>query len=288
MEFFERGSYYSVMSILSVYLVLGVNEGGLGFTKESVGIIKSIITPLLYILPIISGAIADRFGYKKILFFSFTVMSLGYLFTSFSNTYTGVFLSLILMVTGAGFFKPIISGTIARSTDSRNSSLGFGIYYWAINLGAFLFPLVFVPLLKSFGWNYIFIMAAVGTGWLLLLNLFAYKEPAIPTSNKTLLQVFKEMVLVLKDYKFILMIVVYSGFWILYFQMFDSVLWFLKEYVDMTPVDTFVNSLLAFFVSNPNWHFDAEHVTVVNAGTINCPAAGYLQPLLKIPGHYLP
>lgn len=268
MEFFERGSYYSVMSILSVYLVLGVNEGGLGFTKESVGIIKSTITPLLYILPIISGAIADRFGYKKILFFSFTVMSLGYLFTSFSNTYTGVFLSLILMVTGAGFFKPIISGTIARSTDSRNSSLGFGIYYWAINLGAFLFPLVFVPLLKSFGWNYIFIMAAVGTGWLLLLNLFAYKEPAIPTSNKTLLQVFKEMVLVLKDYKFILMIVVYSGFWILYFQMFDSVLWFLKEYVDMTPVDTFVNSLLAFFVSNPNWHFDAEHVTVVNAGTI--------------------
>ena len=121
-------------------------------------------------------------------------MSLGYLLTSFSNTYATVFLSLILMVTGAGFFKPIISGTIARS---------------------FLFPLIFVPLLKSIGWSYIFIMAAVGTGWLLFLNLFAYKEPTIPKSNKSLIMVFKEMVLVLKDYKFILMIVVYSGFWVL-------------------------------------------------------------------------
>ena len=113
MEFFERGSYYGVMSVLSVFLILSVDEGGLGFSKESVGVIKSIITPLLYILPIISGAIADRFGYRKTLFFAFSVMSLGYLLTSFSTTYSTVFASLLLMVLGAGVFKPIISGTIA-------------------------------------------------------------------------------------------------------------------------------------------------------------------------------
>lgn len=268
MEFFERGSYYGVMSVLSVYLVLDVNSGGLGFSKESVGIIKSVITPLLYVLPIVAGAIADRFGYRKTLFFAFAVMSLGYLLTSFSKTYSEVFLSLLLMVIGAGAFKPIVSGTIARTTDEKNSSLGFGIYYWSINLGAFLFPLVLIPILKGFGWNYIFLMAAVGTGWLLLLNLFTYKEPQRPKTQKTLIQVFKEMVLVLKDFKFILMIVIYSGFWILYFQMFDSVLWFLKEYIDMTPVNSAVNSFLSLFVQNPSWTFDAEHVTVINAGTI--------------------
>lgn len=64
MEFFERGSFYGVMSILSVYLVLSVAEGGLGFSKESVGVINSVTRPLLYLLPILSGAIADRFGYK--------------------------------------------------------------------------------------------------------------------------------------------------------------------------------------------------------------------------------
>jgi dipeptide/tripeptide permease len=268
MEFFERGSYYGVMSVLSVYLVMSIDHGGLGFTKEKVGIIKSIITPLLYILPIVAGAIADRFGYRKTLFFAFAVMSTGYFLASISTSYSAVFLSLMLMAIGAGTFKPIISGTIARTTNDSNSSLGFGIYYWSINLGAFLFPLILVPYLKTLGWNYILLMAAFGTGWLILLNLFVFREPERPKSQKSLVQVFTDMILVLKDYKFILTVVIYSGFWILYFQMYDSVLWFLKEHIDMTPVNNAVNSFLALFVDNPTWQFDAEHVTVVNAGTI--------------------
>jgi len=172
------------------------------------------------------------------------------------------------MVIGAGFFKPIISGTIARTTDESNSSLGFGIFYWVINLGAFVFPLLLVPVLKEISWSYIFIMAALGTGWLFFLNMFAYKEPKRPESTKTIADVLKGAVLVLKDFKFILMIVIYSGFWILYFQWFDTALWYLRDYVDMEPVNKFVNSLLGIFVSNPNWKFDVEHVTVINAGTI--------------------
>ncbi|HPG34306.1 MAG TPA: MFS transporter, partial [Lentimicrobium sp.] len=130
MEFFERGSYYGVMSVLSIYLVLSTNEGGLGFSKEGVGIIKSTITPLLYLLPILSGALADRFGYRRTLMMAFTVMSTGYFLTSLSSSYSLIFLSLILMAVGAGFFKPVISGTIARVTDESNSTLGFGIFYW--------------------------------------------------------------------------------------------------------------------------------------------------------------
>ncbi|HVO73192.1 MAG TPA: MFS transporter [Ignavibacteriaceae bacterium] len=268
MEFFERGSYYGVLSVLYVYLVLSRNEGGLEFSKQSVGVIKSVVTPMLYLLPILSGAIADRFGYRKTLFFSFIVMSLGYFCTSLFNSYTPVFLSLLLMVTGAGFFKPIISGTIARTTDESNSTLGFGIYYWVINLGAFLFPLLLVPVLKEISWSYIFIMAAAGTGWLFFLNMFAYEEPKRPESSKSISDVLAGAVLVLKDFKFILMIIIYSGFWILYFQQFDTALWYLKDYVDMTPVDDFVNSFLGIFINNPNWKFDVEHVTVINAGTI--------------------
>jgi dipeptide/tripeptide permease len=268
MEFFERGSYYGVMSVLSVYLVLDTAKGGLGFTKESVGIIKSTITPLLYVLPIISGALADRYGYRKTLFFAFTVMSLGYFCTSMFSSYGLVFASLLLMVSGAGFFKPIISGTIARSTGEHNSTLGFGIFYWSINLGAFIFPLFLIPYLKELSWSYIFIMASVGTGWLLLLNLFVYREPARPVNTKKLITVFGDMIKVIGDYRFIIMIVIYSGFWILYFQMFDTVLWYLSEHMDMTPVNNLVNSVLGLFMSHPDWKFEAEHVTVINAGTI--------------------
>lgn len=268
MEFFERGSYYGVMSVLSVYLILSRSEGGLGFTREGVGAIKSVITPLLYLLPIIAGAIGDRFGYRKVLFFAFVAMSLGYFLAGLSTTYMAIFASLVLMAIGAGFFKPMISGTIARITNESNASVGFGVFYWSINLGAFLFPLILVPFLKSISYSYIFFLAAVNMALMIGLNYFIFKEPTGVRAVKKLTQVFTEMISVLKDYRFILMIVLYSGFWIMYFQMYDSVLWYLKERVDMSVFDRGVNAFLSLFVDNPGWKFDAEHVTVMNAGAI--------------------
>ena len=132
MEFFERGSYYGMMSILSVYMTDQLN-----FTKESVGVIKGTIQPLLYILPILAGALGDRFGYRKTLTFAFIFLGLGYFLTSQATEYALVFASLVILGIGAGAFKPMISGTIARETNESNSTLGFGIFYWSINLGAF-------------------------------------------------------------------------------------------------------------------------------------------------------
>ena len=270
MEFFERGSYYGVMSVLSVYLITAVSGGGLGFSKEGVGVIKSTITPLLYILPILSGAVAERFGYRKVLMGAFIVMSIGYLLTGMATSYAAVFSSLLLMAVGAGFFKPIISGTIARSTNEENSSLGFGIFYWVINLGAFLVPLIIIPILKEISYTYIFFMAATATGSMLFLNLFFYKEPKRETSTKSILTVLKEALMVIRDYRFIVLIVIYSCFWILYFQMFDTVLYYVSDYVDATSLNVVINKFLALFVDNPVWKFDVEHVTVVNAGVIIC------------------
>lgn len=270
MEFFERGSYYGVMSVLSVFLITKVGDGGLGFSKEGVGLIKSTITPLLYLLPILSGAIAERFGYRKVLMGAFAIMSIGYLLTGLASDYYTVFASLILMAIGAGFFKPIISGTIARSTNESNSSLGFGIFYWVINLGAFLFPLILIPILKEISYSYIFYMAAIATGSMLILNLFLYKEPERAKSTKTIGQVLAEAVMVIKDFRFIGLIVIYSCFWILYFQMFDTVLYYVRDYVDATELNTAINSFLSLFIENPTWKFDVEHVTVINAGAIIC------------------
>lgn len=264
MEFFERGSYYGMMSILSVYMT-----DQLSYTKESVGVIKSVIQPMLYILPILSGAIGDRFGYKRVLTFAFIFLGFGYFLTSQTTEYAMVFGSLIIMAVGAGAFKPMISGTIARSTNEGNSTLGFGIFYWSINLGAFLFPLILVPYIKNtFGWEYVMMASAIATASMLIPTFLIYKEPKRPESTKTLGEVLKGAVMVLTDFKFIGLIVIYSGFWILYFQMFDSVLWYVQKYVDATSLNNFVNGTLGSIGINMNWKFDVEHVTVINAGTI--------------------
>jgi proton-dependent oligopeptide transporter, POT family len=264
MEFFERGSYYGMMSILSVYMTDQLN-----FTKESVGVIKSTIQPLLYILPILSGAIGERFGYRKTLIFAFIFLGLGYFLTSQTTEYSMVFASLIIMAFGAGAFKPMISGTIARETNESNSTLGFGIYYWSINLGAFLFPLILVPYIKNtFGWQYVMMASAVATAIMLIPTLLVFKEPKKPKNTKTIYEVLKGAALVLTDVRFIGLIVIYSGFWILYFQQFDSVLWYVQKYVDATTLNNFINGIFSSVGINLNWKFDVEHVTVINAGTI--------------------
>ena len=262
-EFFERGSYYGVMSILSVYLT---NE--LDFTKSSVGVIKSTIQPLLYFLPILTGAIADRMGYRKTFMVAFSLLGLGYFLTSQSTGYSAVFASLVIMGLGAGTFKPIVSGTIAKVTDENTSSVGFGIFYWTINLGAFLFPLVIVPWLKTMDWSYVMLASAICTGSMLLPTIFLYKEPkrevqAKESFSKVAKDIFSKIAVVFMDWRFILFILIYSMFWILYFQMFDSVLWYVQAFVDATPLNNFINSTFG-----TNWTFQIEHVTVINAGAI--------------------
>ena len=264
-EFFERGAYYGMLSILSVYLTDKLN-----FSIIQAGSILGIIQPILYFLPIITGAIADKVGYRRMLTIAFSLLGIGYFLTSQTTEYASVFASLSIMAIGAGTFKPVISGTIAKVTDESNSGLGFGIYYWAINLGAFLFPLFIVPFLKSMSWNYVFIASSLCTLLMLIPTIFLYKEPVVQSKEekndkiiKIVLDIVKKITTVLLDWKFILFILIYSLFWVLYFQMYGTVLWYVQLFIDATALNNFISGLF-----NINWHFDVEHVTVINALTI--------------------
>jgi proton-dependent oligopeptide transporter, POT family len=267
MELFERAAYYGMNSVLAVYLTRGVAEGGLGFGEQAVGFLQSIVYAATYVVPILGGALADRYGYRKMLMVAFSLLAAGYFAAGFMSTYAMVFLALLVMATGSGLFKPIITGTVARTTDESNSALGFGIYYWMINLGAFLAPLV-VSVLKGFSWQYVFVASAAYTGLMLLPTVFAFKEPPRPESTKKLKDVLMGAAEVLGDARFMLMIVVYSGFWVLYFQNFGSVLWYLRDFVDREPVSVAITSLFAAVGLPWTFQFDAEHVTVINAGSI--------------------
>jgi len=267
MELFERAAYYGMNSVLAVYLTTEVSKGGLGFREQSVGFLQSIVYAATYVFPILGGALADRYGYRRMLLVAFSLLATGYFAAGHMSSYALVFLALLVMATGSGLFKPIISGTVARTTDETNSALGFGLYYWMINLGAFLAPFV-VSWLKGFSWQYVFTASAIYTGLMLLPTAFVFRDPPRPESTKGLGAVLRGAAEVLADARFMLMVVVYSGFWILYFQTFGSVLWYLRDFVDRGPVSELVTSLLARIGIPVAFHFDVEHVTVINAGTI--------------------
>jgi dipeptide/tripeptide permease len=267
MELFERAAYYGLNSVLAVYLTRSVAEGGLGFREQSVGFLQGVVYAATYIVPILGGALADRYGYRRMLLVAFSFLSAGYFAAGHMSSYAPVFLALLVMAAGSGLFKPIISGTVARTTDESNSALGFGIYYWMINMGAFLAPLV-VSVLKGFSWRWVFAASALYCGLMLLPAAFAYREPPRPESTKSLGDVLRGAAEVLGDARFMLMVVVYSAFWVLYFQTFGSVLWYLRDFVDAGPVSALVNGVLGRLGLPWTFTFDIEHVTVINAGTI--------------------
>ncbi len=261
MELFERAAYYGMNSVLAIYLTNEAAKGGLGFSEESVGFLQGLIYAMTYVIPILGGALADRYGYRRMLLVAFSFLTAGYFLTGNMSAYGTVFAALLLMATGSGLFKPIISGTLARSTTEENSGFGFGIYYWMINLGAFLAPLI-VSYVKGFSWTYVFVASSFYCALMLIPTIFIYRDPPRPVNTKRLKEVLGSAALVLGDARFMLMIFVYSGFWILYFQNFGSVLWFLRDFVDAEPVNH------AFASIGIPLKFDAEHVTVINAGTI--------------------
>ena len=261
MELFERAAYYGMNSVLAVYLSNTVADGGLGFSEQSVGFMQSIVYALTYVVPILGGALADRYGYRRMLLVAFSFLTAGYFIAGNMSAYAAVFSSLLFIAVGAGLFKPIISGTLAQSTTEENSGFGFGIYYWMINVGAFLAPLL-VSYLKGFSWSYVFIASSVYCALMLLPTIFVYRDPARTSPVKSLQAVLRSAAMVLGDARFMLMIFVYSGFWILYYQNFGSILWFLRDFIDATPV----NALFRSF--GVPLDFGAEHVTVINAGII--------------------
>lgn len=267
MELFERAAYYGLNSVLAVYLSGKVAEGGLGFDEQSVGFLQSLVYAATYVIPIVGGALADRYGYRRMLMLAFSLLSTGYFLSGLSKAYLLIFLFMLVMATGAGLFKPIISGTIARTTDEKSSALGFGIYYWMINLGALFAPIV-VSYLRGFSWSYVFFASALYTGAMLVPAVFFYKDPPKPANTRSLSEVLKGAAEVLGDARFMLMIVVYSGFWILYFQNFSTVLWYLESFVDQAPLNALVNGALAAVGLPAKFKFDAEFVTSLNAGTI--------------------
>lgn len=258
MEFFERGAYYGLNAVLAVYLA-----DHLKFSVESIGFLQGFVYALTYVMPIAGGALAERLGYRKMLLVAFSLLTIGYFAAGNFSAYGVVFASLLVMATGSGLFKPIISGTIARTTTKETSGFGFGVYYWCINVGAFIAPLL-VNVLKGLSWKYVFLNSAAWCALMLIPTVFLYKDPQKPQSSKSARQVAAEALMVLGDSRFMLMILVYSGFWILYFQTFGPALWFVRDFINRDIVTQWMAGipLLKYFV------FDAEFVTIVNAGVI--------------------
>lgn len=201
MEIFERMAWYGFFTVSSLYITGAVADGCLGFTSEQRGTLQGVITFILYLLPVLFGALADRFGYKRTFFVAYAIMVPAYYLLGQFKSYESFFLAFLLVAIGAAIFKPIVTATVARSTDESNSHFGFGLFYMMVNIGGLLGPIV-AGIIRGWSWHYIFIASSIWIGinflWLLL-----YKEPG-PTNaaRRTVKQVLSGIVEVLGNLRF--------------------------------------------------------------------------------------
>jgi len=207
MEIFERLAWYGMYTLLASYIMTPTSQGGLGLGNTERGLIMGVVPFFLYIFPVVSGALADSFGYKRMFLLSFCLMAPSYYFLGYATDLASFMAIFMLIALGAGIFKPVVIATIGRTTDNSNRGLGFGIFYMMVNIGGFLGPVLAPIIQKNYGWQYVFIFAALWISVNFIPALFFYKDPKIITKNKTLKQVFHEMQHVLGNGRLALLVV---------------------------------------------------------------------------------
>ncbi len=114
----------------------------------------------------------------------------------------------MLVALGAAMFKPVIIGTVSKTTGEKTSSMGFGIFYMMVNIGGFVGPIV-AGIVRGWSWEYVFIASS---GWIfinLIIVLIFFKEPQLKEAALMcvhLKQVLQDMVEVLGNGRFFLFV----------------------------------------------------------------------------------
>ena len=112
MEMVERLAYYGVRQVSSLYATDAASNGGLGLTGTDVGIIFLFWALVQSFVPVFSGGISDRVGYKETIFASTVIKILGYLLMAWFPSFWGFLAGAMVLAFGTGIFKPGIQATI--------------------------------------------------------------------------------------------------------------------------------------------------------------------------------
>ncbi|WP_064792148.1 MFS transporter [Shewanella woodyi] len=183
MEIFERLAWYGFFTLSSLYMTSPILQGGLGFSEQERGLLQGMIPFFLYLFPVLTGALADRYGYRKMFLLAYAIMSPCYFLLGQVDSFAGFFIAFMGVALGAACFKPVVTGTVARTTDETNRGLGFGIFYMMVNVGGFLGPFI-AGYVRAISWDWVFIMSSFWIAVNFIPALLFYQEPTDQAKQK--------------------------------------------------------------------------------------------------------
>ena len=292
MEMLERLAYYGLRTVLPVYMLLAVESGGPQFDNVQKGQILAAWAAIQSFVPILSGGFADRYGYRLAVAASILIKMAGYIGMAFAMEAAFV-VSLgasagvpghptvfwlfgagaMLLALGTAIFKPGIQALMADGITPQNSSVAWGLFYQCVNLGGFLGPIL-AGYMKLMAWKWVFLSCAgiVALNFLILPFIPEPKREG-PVSKESVWWLIYRSATEILEPRVLGFLAVFSGFWAMFYQLFDLLPVFIEDWVDTTGVyNLLAVPLFSWFGSVPptEWggHVPQELMVNLNAGLI--------------------
>lgn len=235
LELFERLAYYGAKAVLAVFIAEKV-----GLESEA-GFLSGLLNTFLYSLPIIAGVFVDKYGFKRTLMACFAIFCIGYFsigvagmgwgIENYIDKKTYLIAALVLTAVGGSLIKPCVVGTVALTSKPDARALGFSIYYTLVNFGGAIGPILAYYIRTDLGIEFVLMMSSLTSLLLFFGAWLFYREPAESEARekKTFGKVMSDMVLVFGNVKFLSFLIIFSGFWMMFWQIFYSFPFYVKD-----------------------------------------------------------
>ena len=241
-EIFERLSYYAVFSTLALYL-----NKTLGFPTAQASGLSGIFGGAVWVMAIFGGALADRTGFRRALSSAYLILTFAYFLVGSigapwlapvrSVIPLGLLAGVILFLPalGVALVKPSVVGTTARASKENVRSIGYAIYYTMVNIGSAAGPLLGGWISERMRAENVFMLAALSVFAMFFVVLLFFKEPrdahAGGEAVESLGQVMRNFLTVLRNRRFVLFLLIYSGYWIVFWQQYVTLPIYIFDYV---------------------------------------------------------
>ncbi len=244
-ELCERAAYYGTFIALRTYLIRVV-----GLDDVQAGVVAGLFGGWIYLVPFFTGALADRMGFRRALMLAFALLTVGYGTLGVFHTLAPVLAGLALIVLGGAFVKPVITGTVAKSSDSVNRARAFSIFYMVVNIGSFTGKTIVAPMRIQMGVETVPYFSAGACLFALALVALIYRPPDDTAAQpKNLRETLQGMWMAVRNLRFFALILITAGFWSIQGQLYAS----MPDYVLRMAGETY----------KPEWYANVNPLVVV-------------------------
>jgi dipeptide/tripeptide permease len=240
-ELFERLSYYAAFASLARYL-----HETLSFRVEQASSLTGLFGGLVWFLAVFGGTIADRLGFRRSLSLAYLILSCSYfLLGSIGSPWLaplrnamplGVLVTMVLMLPALGIalVKPCVVGTTARASRENVRSIGYSIYYTLVNIGGAAGPYIASWVHQHMRVENVFRVAALSVFAMFFAVLLLFQEPrrSDDAHGVSLAQSAKNFITVISNPRFMLFLLIFSGYWVVYWQEFIILPLYIHDYIN--------------------------------------------------------